>query len=176
MSCSFKGCKIVSDIETTIECWLCTNQWHAKCAGIGARIVDALYGDNIGLRWCCTKCRKISVDFYKFYKDSMTEVSEMSRDLWKIYTRFKQLASLLDKFPDLGDFVNSPIVAGQKRKRTAKKTSNKSLPPRTGVAGSTRSAVVESAAPSVSADVLFASDGWFNQLINHRNLIIILVD
>lgn len=127
MSCSNENCKIVSDSERSIVCWLCTNLWHAKCAGIPARVVDILYGENNGLKWCCLKCRKINVDFYKFVKNYSSEVAQMGKELWALYERFNNFTSVIDKFPDLDAFVCSPDVAGQKRKRSTKSALSKKL-------------------------------------------------
>lgn len=128
MSCVNVNCKIVSETERSIECWLCTNIWHSKCAGLSAKVVDVMYGDSdSGLKWCCKNCRKINVEFYKFVKDYSSEMAEIGKEMWSLYSRFNKYASLFDRFPELNAFVCSPDVVGQKRKRSTKKTLPKKL-------------------------------------------------
>lgn len=121
MACKSVNCKITSDKETLIECWLCTNLWHAKCAGVTARVVDALYGDKNGLHWCCIKCRKINIEFYNFVKSYTSEVNELNQDIFNVYMRFMNFTALIKNYPNLEEYASTPASSGQKRKRLTKK-------------------------------------------------------
>lgn len=121
MSCSFQNCHIIVDTERSLSCWICSDIWHIKCAGISARVADEIYSKQNGLKWCCVKCRQISIEFCRFLKEASSEIKEMGRELWSLYSRFGKFSSLFEKFPDLEDFMSS----AQKRKRETNKTSTK---------------------------------------------------
>ena len=62
MSCSFKHYKIVDSKELHVKCWICHDEYHAKCVELNSRVVDALQ-DRKGIRWSCEKCRAVATDF-----------------------------------------------------------------------------------------------------------------
>lgn len=68
-------------IETELIAAL--TQSHGQFAGIEVKVADALNLDFNGLRWCCIKCRNISVEFYNFSKEISAEIREINRDIWK---------------------------------------------------------------------------------------------
>lgn len=120
MSCGNKSCAIKSDNERLLSCWLCDDLCHIKCAGIVARVADCLNEDR-GIRWCCTKCRKIEVSFYRFYKSMQTEFSEMERDLSVLTYRFSKFSKMFSEYPDLEKCVNTSPKSSPKRKKASKK-------------------------------------------------------
>ena len=120
MSCPFELCNIVAEDELCVTCWFCLNQWHAKCARINAKVVDTIR-NNVGVRWCCVQCRKLSADFYNFVKDLQSELTSMKKDFSSLSLRFENFSTLFEKYQELDEFVSSPSVSGQKRKRAAKR-------------------------------------------------------
>lgn len=121
MSCININCAVKSDNERQIACWLCDNLSHAKCAGIAARVADCLNVDR-GVRWCCPKCKKIEISFYRFFKGMQSEFSEMERDLSALSYRFSKFTKMFNEFPEIDQFVNSPSRSSQKRKGAPKQT------------------------------------------------------
>lgn len=120
MSCSAETCRLVSSSERALTCWICSDIWHVKCAGISARVVDEMYAEKNGLRWCCVKCRDIDVDFCKFFKKSTSEMVTMGRQLWDLYTRFSKFSSLLEQFPVIDSVITSPDMDRKRKKVTDK--------------------------------------------------------
>lgn len=90
MFCSYDNCSKPTDSDNTIVCWLCLKRSHAICAGIDAKIADALNLDYNGLWWCCIKCRHISVEFYNFARGISSGISEIGRDMWHSYLRISR--------------------------------------------------------------------------------------
>ena len=129
MVCPYELCNISVDDELCVTCWFCLNQWHVKCARINAKVVDTIR-DNVGVRWCCVHCRKLSADFYNFVKDLQSELGSMKKEFTSLSKRFENFSNLFDKYQELDEFVSSPSVSGQKRKRSAKKAPNKVVPSR----------------------------------------------
>lgn len=121
MSCVNKNCSIKSNSERMLSCWLCDDICHIKCAGIVARVADCLTEDR-GIRWCCTKCRKIEISFYRFFKSMQSEFSEMERDLSVLTYRFSKFTKMFAEFPDLEKCINSPSQSSPKRKKSSKIT------------------------------------------------------
>ncbi|XP_073814968.1 uncharacterized protein [Musca autumnalis] len=140
MACPYEICNIKDDNELCVSCWFCLDQWHVKCARISANVVDTI-NQNVGVRWCCVNCRKLSADFYNFVKDLQNELKSIKDEFISVSSRFESFSNLFDKYRDLDDFVSSPFGSGQKRKRAAKKAPNKSVPIRKALlpAGNTRS-------------------------------------
>lgn len=123
MSCCNKSCKVKSDNERMLSCWLCDNLSHIKCAGIVARVADCLNEDK-GIRWCCPQCRKIEVSFYRFFKSMQSEFSEMERDLSVLTYRFSKFYKMFSEYPDLEKYVNNSPKSSPKRKKSSNKSNS----------------------------------------------------
>lgn len=117
MSCTNKNCSVKSDDERMLSCWLCDCLSHIKCAGIVARVADCIDEDR-GIRWCCSKCRKIEISFYRFFKSMQTEFSEMERDLLALTNRFSKFSKMFGEFPDLEKCANFPPQSSPKRRKS----------------------------------------------------------
>ncbi|XP_073824729.1 uncharacterized protein [Musca autumnalis] len=142
MVCSYEICNIRDDSEVCVTCWFCLDQWHCKCARMRVIVTDIIK-ENDGIRWCCPNCRKISADFYNFAKNLHSELVSIKGELSIICSRFDKVSNLFSKYPDLDEFASSPSVIGQKRKRSTKKSTGKT---------------VSSRKPSVSRDTVVQSD------------------
>ena len=77
MSCSKSNCRVTSDKDPMVNCWLCNIVYHAKCVELTARTADNLREDK-GLRWCCSKCKIYDIQFYSFFKNTRKELEDIS--------------------------------------------------------------------------------------------------
>lgn len=61
MSCQTNPCVSKRSDDIIINCSICQNMSHAKCAKLTNKTIEAL-NQNIGLRWSCAKCKQIVAD------------------------------------------------------------------------------------------------------------------
>lgn len=147
MKCSIIGCTITSD-ERMMGCWVCGKFGHTKCAGVSARAADAL-GQNNGIRWCCPRCRRIDIQFYKFFKNTLAEITNMGATLLEVQQKFSKFSELFVSYPELDKFVASPIkTPTPKRRKPSKKNSPKTMVMGSGIGNGKTLPVT----PAVAAD------------------------
>ena len=134
MACSLKNCTL-GDNEVYIRCWICEVEYHSKCAGISARVSDAL-NEKKGVRWSCEKCRGFESDFFQHFKQCRAAFLEISNDLVGVQTKLAKYEDAFKSFSVLN--ANSLDRSPPKRRKnlrsnnkniTAEKTVSLSLTP-----------------------------------------------
>lgn len=61
MDCIFPNCKETQH-DPFLQCWVCVDLVHPKCAGFSDRKVDHVTNRKKGHCWACCNCCKIYVD------------------------------------------------------------------------------------------------------------------
>ena len=126
INCLNKNCSIVSDDERYIVCWLCHGLCHFKCSGLPVLVAESLTKHK-GLQWCCNGCRKIGVDFYRFFQGTKTHFLEIQNNISDLSNRINSYGKLFDDYKSL-NFLNSPNQSSPKRRISARNL-NKPNPP-----------------------------------------------
>lgn len=119
MSCSLKHCKVVDPKELHVRCWICHDEYHAKCVELNARVVDALQ-DRKGIRWSCKKCSAVEIDFASLFKHFRSAFVELNKDFQGLHTKLAKYEESFNNFKVL----NLPD-ASPKRKKTLRSHKNK---------------------------------------------------
>ena len=115
MECVAKNCSVTNVYDSTyLTCWLCDAHAHVKCAGFNGRYFDKIASRESGLRWSCWNCRDYDVDFYKLFKEAKNGFSNLSIDFNSLFSKFKQMEEMFNKFKWPENLLSSP-----KRKRAS---------------------------------------------------------
>lgn len=101
MSCLFSNCKLKNE-ERFLTCWICDGLAHYQCAGFNGRDFDKINDSSRGLRWSCTSCRSLDINFYRLFKEAKVGFSAMSSELLNLTVKFRKFEELFNDF-DLGD-------------------------------------------------------------------------
>lgn len=117
MTCFAPKCTVRKEGERQVVCWLCDDLYHMKCVGLLARTTDQLVDSEIGLRWCCLKCRKVDIEFYRFFTSNRYEFSEMHKEFASLYAKFRKFEERFDKFDCLNELVRTRDNASSSPKR-----------------------------------------------------------
>lgn len=130
MTCFAPKCTIKKEGERQITCWLCDDLFHMKCIGLMARTTDQLMDSAMGLRWCCLKCRKVDIEFYKFFIGTRNEFSDMHKELASLYAKFRKFEERYNKFGELNKLVESDMSpSSPKRRKVVENVTVGVLPP-----------------------------------------------
>lgn len=123
MSCYKPNCRVTSDKDPMVNCWLCNVVYHAKCVELTARTADNLREDK-GLRWCCSKCKIYDIQFYSFFKNTRSEFESITQDLMVLTDKFNKYRKQFDDTSTLNSWLDSPSKS-PKRKKTSPKSKKK---------------------------------------------------
>ncbi|XP_058983424.1 uncharacterized protein LOC131804490 [Musca domestica] len=126
MNCSMINCKQLVSDEPMVSCWLCLDSYHVRCIQLSPRTADNLR-ENKGLRWCCTKCRVLDAEFYKFFKKTRTELQDIGTEFRSLADRFEKYKEMLDQTTYLDQFLQSPPDSLRKRKKPTEVTLDKPM-------------------------------------------------
>lgn len=118
MDCLSAECTITSN-DRMVSCWLCLGSCHLKCSGLKARDADALADPGKCLHWTCSQCKKINIDFYKFFKSFKGEFEQLNNDFSSIKSKLAKFGELFENFPNLDKFSNADVSSSPKRKKAA---------------------------------------------------------
>lgn len=128
MSCLINTCSIKDDGERMIDCWLCHELCHLKCSGLSGLVADALT-NNKGLHWCCYKCRKIGVSFYRFFQDTKKKFLNIQEEASDLTNRINDYGKLFDDFKSLDNLKSPPQSSPKRRKSSRNATKEKNNNP-----------------------------------------------
>lgn len=118
MTCFAPKCTVKKDGERQVVCWLCDDLYHMKCVGLLARTTDQLVDADMGLRWCCLKCRKVDIEFYKFFTSTRHEFSEMHTEFASLYAKFRKFEERFVNFNRLDKLAEEKMSpSSPKRKK-----------------------------------------------------------
>lgn len=106
MDCLKTNCNATEN-DRMISCWLCEGNYHLKCSGLRARDADALADRAKSLHWTCSRCRKINVEFYKFFKSYKEQYEQLSKDFVAVQNKLSDFGELFTKFANLDKCVSS---------------------------------------------------------------------
>ena len=106
MSCCNKACSFKQLADSThlqyVNCWLCENIMHAKCAGLTGRECDKINSapkkHEGGLRWACPECFGIQFDFTKMYNSVRIQFLKLSKAAKLLASDFDSGSELLSQF------------------------------------------------------------------------------
>lgn len=126
MACINKNCRIESDDERMLCCWLCHGNYHFKCTGLRVTVAEAV-SIQTGLHWCCIDCRKIGVSFYRFFQGTKNHFQEIQEEASKLADRISIYGKLFDDFKSL-DSLSSPQSSPKRRKSSKKDKTNNEKP------------------------------------------------
>lgn len=125
MACIIKGCKIESDVERMICCWLCYGHCHIKCSGLRTTVAEAVSNCNQnGLCWRCPDCRQIGADFHRFFQSTKKLFLEVKDEASKLSERISAYGRLFEEFKSL-DSLKFPQSSPKRRKPSNKDHTNK---------------------------------------------------
>lgn len=167
MACLNSRCNIAGE-DRMVSCWLCRGNYHLKCASLKARDADALADPGKCLQWCCPQCKKINVEFYKFFKSFNDEYDNLYKDYLNLQSKLSKFGELfnnysnLDKFIDMKD-LSSPNISTQSNKSPV-------LPP------ILHSSVMTRAKSAEITNEIPASDSTSPQPISNNNIPVINID
>ena len=109
MTCNANNCNnIIGVKELYVRCWICENEYHAKCAVVSKFIDNALRDSSKGLRWACEKCNSVNTDFYKLFKQCRSAFLEMSKDMASVQSKLAKYENIFKEFTILTNVENSP--------------------------------------------------------------------
>lgn len=146
MSCSKPNCRVTSDKDPMINCWLCNTVYHAKCVELTARTADNLREDK-GLRWCCSKCKVYDIQFYSFFKNTRKELEDISQDLLILTEKFRKHKNVFDNPSNLNTWLDSPSKSPKRKKMSPKSKKKNSLSEANGINNSDSSSSTSSNDP-----------------------------
>ncbi|XP_065368812.1 uncharacterized protein LOC135961245 [Calliphora vicina] len=112
---------------------------------------------NNGLHWCCESCRKLGVNYYRFFQDTKKKFMELQDDANKLNDRISEYGNLFDDYKSL-DNLKSPPQSSPKRRKSAKEKRDEQ--PSTSVSGppsNSDPSVPSNSDPSVPTDCNFPS-------------------
>lgn len=118
IKCLNKNCSINNDDERLIVCWLCHGLCHFKCCGLPVLIAESL-SKHKGLHWCCNNCRKIGVDFYRFFQGTKTNFHEIQKEVSALSDRISTYSKLFEDYNSL-NVLNSPPQSSPKRRKSSR--------------------------------------------------------
>ena len=118
VNCLNKKCTLFNDDERMVTCWLCHGLCHFKCSGLSGLVADALR-NNTGLHWCCFDCRKIGVEFYRFFQGTKSTFTNIQIKMDLLSKEFAAYGNLFDDFKNLNS-LNSPPQSSPKRRKSSR--------------------------------------------------------
>lgn len=116
MECSNPTCSCTGN-DRMVACWLCVGHFHLKCCGLKARDADALADPQKFLQWTCPSCRKISVEFYKLFKNSKDEFDAIKKEFLSLQNKLDKYGDLFNNYANLEKFENLQHNVSPKRKK-----------------------------------------------------------
>ena len=118
MACLVKNCTLKNDNERMVVCWLCHEFCHIKCCGLSGLVAEAITKNN-GLHWCCNNCKKVGVNFYRFFQDTKNKFIEIQEEAHKLNERISAYSKMFEEFKTLDD-LKSPPQSSPKRRKSAR--------------------------------------------------------
>lgn len=118
VNCLNKKCTLLNDDERMVTCWLCHGLCHFKCSGLSGLVADALRNNN-GLHWCCLDCRKIGVEFYRFFQSTKSTFANIQNKMAHLSKEIAAYGNLFNDFNSLNS-LNSPPQSSPKRRKSAR--------------------------------------------------------
>lgn len=118
MNCLNKKCTISDHNERMMSCWLCHGLMHFKCSGLPTLAAEASQKYD-GLHWCCIYCRKIGVDFYKFFQNRKSAFIQIEKELSELSNRVSDYGKIFDDYKLL-DNLQSPPQSSPKRRKSSR--------------------------------------------------------
>lgn len=122
VTCLNKNCAITRDEERMLSCWLCHGVCHFKCSGLSTLVAEALQHTN-GLSWCCNDCRKIGVEYYRFFQSTKNTFINIQHKVAALSNEISSYGNLFDEFKQLNS-LNSPPQSSPKRRKSARTKKN----------------------------------------------------
>lgn len=179
MACAMKNCHL-GDNEIYIRCWICEKEYHSKCAGLSARVADALR-ENKGVRWSCESCRDVQTDFFQLFKQCRSAFVEISKDLAGVQSKLSKYEDAFKMFSvfNANTLDNSPPkkrknLRSNNKINTAEKISLTPVPP--SITASNEVMVVDEIQPIMNSDlnlVTVAAPILSTSTSKHKDLVIV---
>lgn len=127
MDCLNTNCNI-STSDRMITCWLCLGNYHLKCTTLKARDADAIADQTKSLQWSCAHCRKINIEFYKFFKSYKEEFEDINKNFLALQSKLSKFGDLFTKFLNLDNFIDNQNPASPKIKNKKKNDKSPAVP------------------------------------------------
>lgn len=112
MDCLNKKCSIKNLDERMLSCWLCHGLIHFKCSGIPTLAAEATQKHD-GLHWRCNNCKKVGVDFYKFFQERKSIFLGIQKEMSNLSQRISEYGNLFDRFISLETYEFPPQIPSQ---------------------------------------------------------------
>lgn len=115
MDCLNKKCSITDVNERMLSCWLCHGLTHFKCSGIPTLAAEASQKHD-GLFYCCVHCRKLGIDFYKFFQSRKSIFLQLQKSVVDLNNRVEDYGKLFDSYTSLDNYKSPPQSSPKRRK------------------------------------------------------------
>lgn len=122
MDCLSPNCTITAN-DRMISCWLCLGNFHLKCTALKSRDADALLDTAKSLHWTCVNCKKINIEFYKFFKSQKSEFEQLNKEFLSVQSKLAKFEDLFNNFQSLDKFINLDCNNSPKTKKKTNKLS-----------------------------------------------------
>ena len=105
--------------------WLSHGLCHFNCSGLPVLVAESLTKYN-GLHWCCNGCKKIGVDFFRFFQGTKSKFLAIQKDVSELSKNISAYEKLFDDYNSL-NLMKSPPQSSPKRRKSSRNVNKKML-------------------------------------------------
>lgn len=124
MNCLNKNCKITSDTELMITCWLCHQLCHYKCTGYSTLVNEAASKQE-GIAYFCVLCRKPAVEYFRFFHGTKNRFMDIQKSATTLSENISNYGKLFEEFATLNNLKSPPQITPKRRKSARKGAKDK---------------------------------------------------